>query len=568
MRLRTLAFIALLVVGRFAYADTYPRQPGVDAQHYVFRLTLADDTDEIVGEATVTVRLTRDAVTEVFLDLASAAAGKGMTVSEVTSAGQPVTFVHENGRLRLTLASPSKVGDDVTFLVKYRGVPAAGLRIGPNKYKERTFFSSNWPDKARGWLPMIDHPSDKATGEFIVTSPAHYQVVANGLCVEETDLPGDLRRTHWRQSVPIASWLFNIGVARFTVHRPRPVDGVPMETWVFPQDRDVGLPAFEGPARQAIEFFSEHIAPYPYEKVGSVEAAGVNGGMEHASAVFYGEGSVTGRSVVSLVVHELAHSWFGDGVTERDWDDVWLSEGFATYLTLLFTEHVEGRDAFVAGLRQARETVMATEKKLPDAPIVHRNLADMRQVLSSLQYQKGAWVLHMLRGLVGTEAFWTGIRSYYARYHDANASTDDFRRVMEEVSGTPLSAFFTQWLTRPGEPAFQGTWRYDAAARQVEVELMQTQAAEPFRLPLEIGLSFGGAARMRIEKVEVTGRQHRFTFAADAEPTAVVLDPNLWALMQPPVFTKGGAGPNTLHGSGRYFRNEEPGHGLALRAAK
>jgi len=144
----------------------------------------------------------------------------------------------------------------------------------------------------------------------------------------------------------------------------------------------------------------------------------------------------------------------------------------------------------------------------------------------------------MLRGLIGTEQFWTGIRTYYDRYRDANASTDDFRRVMEEVSGTSLSAFLTQWLTRPGEPAFQGTWRYDAAVKKVEIELTQTQPAEPFRLPLEIGLSFPDAAQMRIEKVEITGRQHRFTFAADTQPTSVVLDPNVWALMQPPVFAK------------------------------
>ena len=209
---------------------------------------------------------------------------------------------------------------------------------------------------------------------------------------------------------------------------------MPLQTWVFPQDRDAGLTLFEETTRQAMAFFTERIGPYSYEKLANVEAAGLSGGTEHASAIFYGEKGVTkGRGPV---VHEVAHQWWGNAVTERDWDDVWLSEGFATYFTMLFTEHVHGRDAFVRSLRGSRQTVLETERKLPDTPVIHRNLSDMRRVLNALVYQKAGWVLHMLRGLVGTEAFWKGIREYYRRYRNGNVSTDDFRAVMEEASGT------------------------------------------------------------------------------------------------------------------------------------
>src|SRR5581483_3376227 len=195
-----------------------PRQAGVDAIHYVFRLTLRDDTDEISGETAAEFRFVRDGVTEVTLDLASAAKGKGMTVAEVTTADdKPVKFSHEKGRLRLVLDPPPRAGERRKFTVKYGGVPAGGLRIGPNKYNDRTFFSDNWPDKARQWLPVIDHPYDKATSEFIVTAPAKYQVVANGLLQEETDLGDGRRRTRWKQSVPIATWLNALGVAQFAV---------------------------------------------------------------------------------------------------------------------------------------------------------------------------------------------------------------------------------------------------------------------------------------------------------------------------------------------------------------
>jgi len=182
-----------------------------------------------------------------------------------------------------------------------------------NKYGERTFFSANWPDKARQWLPMIDHPSDKATSEFLITAPARYQVVANGLLEEEIDLGDGRRLTHWKQPVPIASWLNNIGVAAC----------VPPETWVFHQDREAGIRTVETPTRQAIEFYSDRIGPYPYEKLADVEASGMDGGMEHASEIFYGEKSVANRPAFSLVAYEKAHQWFGDSVTEKDWDDVW-----------------------------------------------------------------------------------------------------------------------------------------------------------------------------------------------------------------------------------------------------
>ncbi|MGZ9006563.1 MAG: M1 family metallopeptidase, partial [Burkholderiales bacterium] len=393
----------------------------------------------------------------------------------------------------------------------------------------------------RNWLPTIDHPYDKATGEFIVTAPSHYQVVANGLLIEELDLPGNQRRTHWKQSVPIASWLHTMAVARFSSHLAGTVDGIPIQTWVFPQDRDAGRKLFEDQSRRALLFFSSQIGPYPYEKLANVQATGFSGGTEYASAIFYGEKGVSaGRGPV---VHEIAHQWFGDSVTERDWDDVWLSEGFATYFALLFTEHDEGRDAFVDGLRRSRMQVLQFEQKLPDAPIVHRNLSDMGKVLNTLVYQKGAWVLHMLRTEVGTAPFWTAIREYYRRYRDGSASTADLRAVFEQVSGKPLEAFFMQWLTRPGVPTLAGSWRYDPARKHVEVTLAQTQASEPYRINVDVGIVTAAGALPAISQVAMTGRQARMTFAVAGEPVSVTLDPSTSLLFEAGAFDRNRASP-------------------------
>jgi aminopeptidase N len=528
LRCLLLAILAALYVA----ADTYPRQTGIDAQHYVFRLTLSDDSDEIAGDATVELRFTRDGVSEFALDLASAHDRKGMTVSDVTASGVKVQFAHRDDRLVITLPSAPKPGELRQFRVRYRGVPADGLRIGTNKFGERTFFSQNWPNLARQWLPIVDHPYDKATSEFIVTAPIKYQIVANGVLQEESDLGDGRRLTHWKQSIPIASWLNAMGVAQFTSRHFAKVHGIPLQTWVFHQDREPGMVTFETPVRQAMEFYIDHIGPYPYEKLANVEAAGLRGGTEHASAIFYGEASVTNRPATNLVAHEIAHQWFGDSVTEKDWDDVWLSEGFATYFTLLTTEHYEGRDAFVAGLKRSRETILSLEKKNPEMAVRHKNLDDMKKVLNQMVYQKGGWTLHMLRGQIGDSKFWAGIRDYYLRYRDSNASTDDFRKVMEENSGTDLAWFFEQWLNRPGSPVVEGGWRYDAAEKKIKIDLVQTQGGSAYRLPLQIGISTEGVAQARVEKIEMTTKDQRFEIAAEKEPASVTLDPGTWVLME------------------------------------
>lgn len=531
MFVRTL--LVMLLVPALAGADTYPRQTGVDAVHYVFRLGLGDASDEITGETTITIKFVVDGVPDVTLDLASVSGGRGMTVQTVRRGGpvdvpgpasDALMFTHAANRLKVILPPlVARAGQEFTFTVRYRGFPAAGLGIGNNLHGERTFFANNWPNQIRQWLPMIDHPYDKATGEFIVTAPNHYQVVSNGVLVEELDLPGNARLTHWKQSVPIASWLYTLAVARFSSHLAGIVNGIPVQTWVFPQDRETGLSIFEDTSRRALQFFSANIGPFSYEKLANVQATGFTGGTEYATAIFYGEkGVAEGRAPV---VHEIAHQWFGDSVTERDWDDVWLSEGFATYFTLLFTEHDEGRDAFVEGLTRSRAQVLQLEQKLPDTPVIHRNLSDMTKVLNNLVYQKGGWFLHMLRTEVGTETFWKAIREYYRRYQNGNASTAELRAIFEQASGKPLDWLFTQWLTRAGVPRLEGLWRYDAAKKVVEVTVNQTQTALPYRLRLDVGIVSVPGTPPRVVTMDLSSKQGVQTFSVDAAPSAVVLDP-------------------------------------------
>lgn len=524
-----------LIFAALPVRDAYPRQP-LDVQHYRFELTLTDSTDSIHGRATIEIKLLAAGLAGFELDLVQPGPshpGRGMTVATVSVDGRSARFEHRGDRLGVTLASPSTAGQRITVTVAYDGVPVTGLLIKPNRNGRRTFFSDNWPDKVRNWLPTIDHIADKSTAEFVVTAPAAYQVVANGMRVEETDLPNALRRTVWRESVPISPWLYALGVAPFAVERVGEYRGIPIETWVFAEERDRGFYDFATPTRDVLAFYSEWIGPYSYEKLANVQSNSVSGGMEAASSIFYSQESVSGTRSLrwrNVVIHEIAHQWFGNAVTESDWDDVWLSEGFATYFTLLFIEHAYGRDEFAAGLTLSRDKIAGMTAKDPLDRVVHDRLSDMSKVTNGLTYEKGAWTLHMLRRRIGTEKFWEGIRLYYRAHQNQTASTDDFRAAMEAVSGQDLTAFFKQWLYRGGMPQLAVTWRYDAAGKRIALEVAQTQPGDPFAFPLDIAVT-GADGKTRIETVNVSTAAQNFALPADARPAAIALDPELHLLM-------------------------------------
>lgn len=518
--------------------DRYPRRIGIDIQNYRFEITLSDQTDEIVGRATVSVSFTSNGVSVLPLDLTNLNnEGQGMRVSAIYTRAASLSFTHQDNLLTIDLPETGQVGSGVEITIEYRGVPDAGLRIGPNKYGDRTFFSDNWPNRARSWLPTIDHVYEKATCEFVVRAPGHYQVVSNGLLLEETDHDDGTRLTYWKQSVPISPWLYVLGVARFAVQQVDDFEGRPIQTWVYPQDREAGFYDFAVPTKQVMEFYSEYVGPFAYEKLANVTSPATGGGMEAATAIMYGENSVTGERSIrwrNVVVHEIAHQWFGNAVTEADWDDVWLSEGFATYFTQLFIEHAYGRDEFVAGMKSAAERVFSQYEDDPTYRIVHDNLDDMRRVSSGATYQKGAWVLHMLRKRMGEEAFWAGIRAYYATHFNATATTDDFMRAMEVASGLDMEMFAEQWLYDGGNPYLSGWWEYDPTSRTVSLEINQVQQVGGlFDLTLEVGIYFEGERRSRlIETVSLTDRFHRFVVPVGEEPAEVRLDPDTWVLFQ------------------------------------
>ena len=521
-------------------ADTYPKNPALDVDNYRFEIELFEAERRIEVRTTVTIAVKGQGVTEVALDLVDADDNaEGMSVERVTVDGEKARLVHRDSRLTIALAQPAVPGSVLVVSIDYQGVPKDALGIGANKHGTWSWFSDNWPNKARHWLATVDHPYDKATSDMIVTAPSQYQVISNGALVEERDLKNGQRLTHWQESVPIATWLYTLGVTEFAVQHLRPFDGKPVETWVFAQDRDAGFYDFAEPTHHALDFYSEHVGPYSYEKLANVQSARTKGGMEAASAIMYDDRSVTGtrdKRWRNVVIHEIAHQWFGNAVTEADWDDVWLSEGFATYFTLLFIEHAYGRDEFVAGLKLSRERIFRAYAQNPDERIVHDNLDDMSRVTTGNTYQKGAWTLHMLRSMIGDTAFWKGIRDYYARFQDRNATTRDFRHAMERASGLELEWFFDQWLRRGGGLLIDWSSHFDAARGALSIRIEQTQAEASYRVQLPIRVEYrdptSDSLVLQTETVWVEGRVQQFQIELPAQPVQVVIDPDVTVLVQ------------------------------------
>ena len=519
--------VSLLVLGPTLFAgaasDGYPRLDDVDILHYRIQLDIGESGEAIRGEATILAEMLADGREALPLDLVA------LTVERVTVDGESADFEHRDGRLSIPLGNGHTAGDTVAVAVIYYGEPTDGLFIQKNKFGDRSVFADNWPNRARHWFPGVDHPYDKATVEFIVTAPAAYDVIANGRLLETRAVSPERKRTHWKTDAPIPTYCMVIGAARFSIVRPGSWQGIPVSYYLFPEDRDAGSTDFSR-STDMLAYYTGLIGPYPYAKLALVQSSTRFGGMENASAIFFSEKGITGtKRNEAVVAHEIAHQWFGDSVTESDWHHLWLSEGFATYFGALFFEEADGDERFQEMLARSRARYFDANRRDP-APIFNPGITNLFDLLNAYNYSKGGLVLHMLRGLMGDEAFFEGIRRFYRKHRDQTVLTGDFQAVMESQAGRKLDWFFDQWIYRPGHPVVEATWSWDEVTREVTVRLSQIQRQAPFRLP--VTLAFVAGDRQQRRQIELRDRAHAFRFKLDEAPEGVRVDPDAWLLME------------------------------------
>jgi aminopeptidase N len=285
-----------------------------------------------------------------------------------------------------------------------------------------------------------------------------------------------------------------------------------------------------------VRFFSQTIAPYPYEKLALIIGATRFGGMENSSAIVFASNLFEPRSsepvskvfniregLVDVVSHEIAHQWFGDSVTESTWSDLWLSEGFATYFAGLFIQRHEGEEAFQRYMKSAADKALSYEQK-KRSPIYDTETEDLFKLLNANNYQKGAWVLHMLRSELGDENFFRGIRIYYEAHKNATADTEDLRVAFEQASGRDLKKFFASWIYGTGHPGYELSWDWKAATKKMRLVLqqLQTEPAFPNALPIDV-ITSAGKRRVILKP---TGKQTIEEMQLSEAPTSINIDPD------------------------------------------
>ena len=451
MRILSSIVLFLSVVLTVSADDGYKRNHSIDILNYNFSISVNDTNNIIYGHTEITLQFTA-AINTLAFDLKNKGAnGRGMEVLNVSFDKGSIVWTHLENKINITLSDTVKSGTVGIITIDYSGVPADGLIISDNKFGKRTFFADNWPDRARNWLPCIDHPYDKATVDFVVTSPDHYQVVGSGHLIEESCMPNHTKLTHWKEDVPLATKVMAIGIANFACRLEGDIGGIPVWSWVFSENRVDGFNDYSVGVKP-LNFYTQLLGPYAYEKLANVQSKTIFGGLENASCIFYSENSVSGKNKAeNLMAHEIAHQWFGNSVTENDWHHIWLSEGFATYLTAVYQEKTYGREELDKTMKSARDSVVNFYLRRP-RPVVDTTVTNLMRLLNHNSYQKGAWVLHMLRRELGDDMFWKGMSSFYEKYMNKNVLTIDFQREMELVSNRDLSLFFKQWLFIAGQP--------------------------------------------------------------------------------------------------------------------
>ena len=519
-----------------ANAQTAPSRtggsrPGFDVLQYTFRVEFpsASFPDTVRFIATTTGTRTA-AVRRLSLDLVAS-----MRVDSVQLDARTTAFTRSGDSVSVAFADGTS--DTVRIAVYYHGAPTDGLIIRRDSTLGWTAFGDNFPDRARQWLAVVDHPSDKALVEWDVIAPATHRVIANGEPIEESAMPGmqtpHMTRTRWRTVRPIYTAVMVIGVAPFAVVElgqtacgSGELPGcIRQSVWTSPAQRAVVPGSFER-AGDIVALFSRLAGPYPYEKLAHVSSSTRYGGMENAGAIFYaGQLFRPGSPNEGLIAHETAHQWFGDAVTEREWPHVWLSEGFATYFAALWTEHAHGDSAFRAERGTMRANVLASPITNQKA-VIDESLDDLRRVLSTNVYQKAGFTLHMLRMEIGDSAFFNAIRAYYAAHKHGNAMTSDLQHEFERTAGRPLDWFFDQWLRRPGVADVHPSWKWDAVRKTLVVTVVQGSRVPPYRLSLAIDVTDarGDTRRVRITVPAVASSAIDVPLSLTSAPRAVVFD--------------------------------------------
>jgi aminopeptidase N len=533
-RAAILAAIVLAIAGIFAAAARAdrPYAPSRDYHLQNVRVSLRFDLDQrkVIGEVTHTLSSLRDGLTHLDFDCAD------LTISSARVNGKDTTFDLRDNKLHVNLAQPAKAGEKFDVNLQYEGKPTTGLyfilpdKDDPSRPKE--IWTQGEAEDTHHYIPIYDYPNDRTTSEMILTVPGDWLTVSNGKLLSVQDAAGGMKTWTWRQSLPVSTYLISFVAGEYKEKKDT-WHNIPV-TYNVPRGLEDTIDSTFSHTKQMLDFFSERFGvPYPWEQYAQTAVDDfVASGMENVSAT-----TLSARDMVrpdlaaekaeaadSLLSHELTHQWFGDLVTLKDWTNTWLNEGFATFGANLWEEHQYGVDAAAYRYWRDQNTWMPSKELFP-IPIVTRDINDSVEYVGNV-YDKGGWVLNMLRKQLGDDAFFRALKHYLEANRLQNVVTADLVKAIEESTGTNVDPFFDQWIYGAGAPRFTVKSTYDAETKKVSLNVKQTQKVEGhvglFRVPVDIGITTAGGEK--VFPIEVSKAEETFSFAVDGPPLMVLFD--------------------------------------------
>jgi len=453
---------------------TYGNDRPVVFSHVALDLQVHLERQMLVGSASLDIAPTRP-LDELVLD------ARLHEVSAVSWNGSPCEFTHEGGRITLSFPSPATSPGTikVDYIVK-ESTRGAYFILPDEHYPDRRpqLWTQGQDVDSCFWFPCIDMPYERVTSEIRATVPSWAEVLSNGSRISDST-DGEWRTVHYRQDTPHTFYLMSLVVGEYTVIS-EDCDGIPVEFFIPPGREDDGRRSF-GRTSDMIRFFSRKLGyPYPWAKYSqSAVAEFIFGGMENTSCTtqtdmtLHDEKAHVDFSSDPLVAHELAHMWFGDLVTCREWSEGWLNEGFATYFGALWTEEDLGYDDFELERIDIRDAYLAESKKRYNRPIVDRRFQQPIELFDRHLYQKGGCVVHMLRKKLGESNFWRALNYYLKRHEYQGVETADLRRSIFEATGVDLSSFFDQFIYREAHPRIKVWHSHDPVQGKLTLKYVQ-----------------------------------------------------------------------------------------------
>lgn len=530
--------IGLLAVFLFVSVHAERRERLIDAwqpTHFDVKIAFDSSLTQISSATTeVTVLIRQNDVTKIDFDF-----GK-LPVSAVKVDNAAARFAQTGEKLDVFLTNAAQKDQKINISVTYSGVPEDGLILTKDRDGNPSAVGDNWADRVHHWIPCLDHPSAKASVRFTVTAQSNNTVVANGVLESSRNNPDTTKTWVFSENKPVSPYNMVVAVGQFASATLKTNSPVPISYYVPQSDRQFAAQGFS-PAAPSLLTFSNLIAPYPYGKLALIVGATKFGGMENANTIVFTptlfKDFLTAKprsrrynipnDVEEVVAHEIAHQWFGDSVTEATWADLWLSEGFATYFAGIFLEKNEGKVRFRQYMREKAKSYLEYEKTRK-SPIYDTETEKLFDLLTPNNYEKGGWVLHALRGILGDKAFFDGLRNYYTKYKESVATTEDLRAALERSSGKDLKNFFERWIYKSGHPIYQISWKQQGKS-SLEITLKQTQTDEAFLQPVAIEIVTNKGA----QRVTITPDNKETTIKVkSAKPKRIVVDPDEFILKE------------------------------------